>query len=282
MANSSSMNNRKAASKAAAFTLLVLICIVMLLPMYIMLSTALKNKAEVFVFPPHWIPDKLLWHNFVDAMKSRDFGRYFYNSTMYSILGTFGEVVSSAVVAYGFARFNGKGRDLQFMILLSTMMIPYPVTMIPQFVLFKELGWTDSYLPLIVPAFMASAYTVFLLRQFFNTLPVDLFESAYLDGCGEFRTFWSIAMPLCKPAIASAAIFGIMWRWNDYLGPLIYLNGEMKYTVSIALATFTGMYSVVPWNWLMAASLIALMPPILLFFVAQKYFVEGIVVSGLK
>lgn len=268
--------------KTFAFVVLVCVSIMMLTPLYIMLSTALKTPQSIFLFPPQWIPKPMDWGNFITALTEKPFAIYFYNTTMYSVVGTFGEVLSSAIVAYGFSRFNGKGRDTLFFILLGSMMIPYPVTMIPQFVLFKMFGWIDSYLPLIVPAFLGSAYIIFLLRQFFNTLPKDLFEAAKLDGCGELRSFWSIAMPLCKPALASAAIFGFMWRWNDYLGPLIYLNSDVKYTVSIALASFTGQYTVIPWNLLMAASLAAVLPPIIVFFFAQKYFVQGIVISGLK
>ncbi|WP_274652721.1 carbohydrate ABC transporter permease [Paenibacillus humicola] len=267
---------------ALVWIVVVCICLLMILPLFIMLSTALKTKQEMFVYPPTWIPTRIIWHNFVDAMKSRPFGHYFSNTALFSVFGTLGEVLVSSFVAFGFSRYRGKGRNVMFMILLSTLMIPYPVIMIPQFVLFKTLGWTDSYLPLLVPSFFGSAYIIFLLRQFFMTLPGDLLEAARLDGCGEFRAYWNIALPLCKSALASAAIFGFMFRWNEYLQPLIYLNTDTKFTVSIALASFRSMYSVVPWNLLMAASLVALLPPILVFFFAQKYFVQGIVVSGLK
>jgi multiple sugar transport system permease protein len=278
----SSISKGERGIKVFAFVVLVCMSAVMILPLYIMLSTALKTTQDVFLYPPKWFPEPAVWRNFIDAFKSRPFGQYFYNTSMYAVVGTLGEVLSSAVVAYGFSRYRGKGRNILFMVLLSTMMIPYPVTMIPQFVLFKNLGWVGTYLPLIVPHFFGSAYIIFLLRQFFNTLPTELYEAARLDGCSELRTFWNIALPLCKAALASAAIFGFMWRWNEYLSPLIYLNSDSKYTLSIALASFTTMYSIVPWNLLMSASLMAILPPVILFFVAQKYFVEGIVVSGLK
>ncbi|MCM3630889.1 carbohydrate ABC transporter permease [Paenibacillus glycanilyticus] len=282
VSRSSSISAGERTVKVAAFSILIILSVLMILPLYIMVSTALKTQQDVFLFPPEWVPRPAVWHNFIDAMHARSFGRFFYNTTTYSILGTFGEVISSAFVAYGFSRYRGIGRNFMFMILLATMMIPYPVTMIPQFVLFKNFGWIDTYLPLVVPSFLGSAYIIFLLRQFFNTVPVDLFEAARLDGCSELRTYWNIAMPLCAPALASAAIFGFMYRWNDYLGPLIYLNTESKFTVSIALSSFTSMFNIVPWHLLMAAGLVAVLPPILLFFVAQKYFVQGIVVSGLK
>ncbi|MFC0331026.1 carbohydrate ABC transporter permease [Paenibacillus sepulcri] len=281
-ARSSSIASGERAVKIFAFSILIILSALMIMPLYIMLSTALKTQQDVFLFPPKWIPSPMVWHNFIDAFNARPFGQYFYNTGMYAIVGTFGEVFSSAIVAYGFSRYRGYGRNAMFLILLATMMIPYPVTMIPQFVLFKNLGWIDSYLPLNVPAFLGSAYIIFLLRQFFNSVPVDLFEAARLDGCSELRTFWNIALPLCSPALASAAIFGFMWRWNDYLGPLIYLNTDSKYTVSIALSSFTSMYNIVPWHLLMAAALMAVLPPIIIFFLAQKYFVKGIVVSGLK
>ncbi|NBD28164.1 carbohydrate ABC transporter permease [Paenibacillus glycinis] len=268
--------------KILAFSMLVILSALMILPLYIMVSTALKTQQDVFLFPPKWIPSPAVWHNFIDAMQARSFGRYFYNTTLYSVVGTFGEVFSSAFVAYGFSRYRGIGRNAMFLILLATMMIPYPVTMIPQFVLFKNLGWIDTYLPLNVPSFLGSAYIIFLMRQFFNTVPVDLFEASRLDGCSELRTFWNIAVPLCSPALASAAIFGFMYRWNDYLGPLIYLNTDSKFTVSIALSSFTSMFNIVPWHLLMAAGIVAILPPTIIFFLAQKYFVQGIVVSGLK
>ncbi|SFI39884.1 multiple sugar transport system permease protein [Paenibacillus sp. UNC496MF] len=268
--------------KALAFATLIILAALMILPLYIMVSTALKTQQDVFLFPPEWVPSPAVWHNFIDAMKARSFGRYFYNTSMYAVVGTFGEVFSSAFVAYGFSRYRGYGRGAMFLILLATMMIPYPVTMIPQFVLFKNLGWIDSYLPLNVPSFLGSAYIIFLLRQFFSSVPVDLFEAARLDGCSELRTFWNIALPLCSPALASAAIFGFMYRWNDYLGPLIYLNTDSKFTVSIALSSFTSMFNIVPWHLLMAAGIVAILPPTIIFFLAQKYFVQGIVVSGLK
>ncbi|MBO7742945.1 carbohydrate ABC transporter permease [Paenibacillus sp. MWE-103] len=268
--------------KALAFGTLIILAALMILPLYIMVSTALKTQQDVFLFPPEWVPSPAVWHNFIDAMKARSFGRYFYNTSMYAVVGTFGEVFSSAFVAYGFSRYRGYGRGAMFLILLATMMIPYPVTMIPQFVLFKNLGWIDSYLPLNVPSFLGSAYIIFLLRQFFSSVPVDLFEAARLDGCSELRTFWNIALPLCSPALASAAIFGFMYRWNDYLGPLIYLNKDSKFTVSIALSSFTSMFNIVPWHLLMAAGIVAILPPTIIFFLAQKYFVQGIVVSGLK
>jgi len=268
--------------KVIGLLALILISILMLGPLFIMLSTALKDQQTVFLFPPKWIPNPMHWGNFAEALTTRPFGQYFLNTFKYAIIGTFGEVLSSAIVAYGFSRYRGRGRNTLFIVVLATMMIPYPVVMIPQFVLFKTLGWTDSYLPLIVPSFFGSAYIIFLLRQFFNSLPNDLFEAARLDGFSEVRAFWNIAVPLCKPALASAAIFGFMFRWNDYLGPLIYLNTDANYTVSIALATFSGQYSITPWHLLMAASLVAVLPPVLLFFFAQKYFVEGIAISGLK
>lgn len=277
-----SVRRNRLVTRLAVYLAILFICGLMLLPLFIMLSTALKTQETVLLFPPQWIPDPLNWASFSEALATGPYGQYFFNTSQYAIVGTFGEVLSSAIVAYGFSRYRGWGRNVLFLIVLATMMIPYPVVMIPQFVLFKTLGWTDSYLPLIVPAFFGSAYIIFLLRQFFNTLPNDLFEAARLDGCGEFRAFWKIALPLSKPALASAAIFGFMGRWNDYLGPLIYLNSEEKYTVSIALASFMSPYTLIPWHLLMAVTLVAVLPPIVIFFFAQKYFVRGIVISGMK
>ncbi|GGJ04047.1 sugar ABC transporter permease [Alicyclobacillus cellulosilyticus] len=268
--------------KGVSFVLLVVISAIMLLPVFIMLSTALKDQQTVFLFPPQWIPRPMHWDNFIAALQSGPFGAYFENTAFYAVVGTLFEVASSSVVAFGFSRYNGLGRDTLFYILLLTMMIPYPAVMIPQFVLFKTLGWTNTYLPLIVPSLFGSAYIIFMLRQFFNGLPGELFEAARIDGCSEWRTFVQIALPLSKPALAAAAIFGFMYRWNDYLAPLIYLNDQDKYTLSVGLAGMTSQFSIVPWHLIMAASLVAVLPPVLIFFFAQRYFIEGIAITGLK
>ncbi len=193
-----------------------------------------------------------------------------------------GTLLSSSIVAYGFARLRARGRDVLFMILLSTMMIPPQVTMIPVFALFKLLNWTDTFKPLIIPNFFGGAFFIFLLRQFYMTIPIELDDAAKIDGCSYLGIFSRIILPLTKPALATVAIFSFMWSWNDFMDPLIYLNSRDKLTLTLALNRFTGMYGMTAWNLLMAASLVVALPCFVLFFFAQRYFIQGIVVTGLK
>lgn len=269
--------------KIIAFVALIIISLLMLLPVFVMFSTALKGSKSVYDFPPQWVPYPMHWGNFVSALSQAPFGTYFLNTLMYSVVGSLAEVFSSAVVAFGFARYKGWGGTGIFYVVLVTMMIPYPAVMIPQFVMFSKIGWINTYLPLIVPSFLAGGgYMVFLLRQFFNTLPAELFEAARIDGCGEFRAFLQIALPLSKPALTAAFIFAFMFRWNDYLGPLVFLNNQSLYTISVGLTNFINQFSVTPWQLMMAASLMAVLLPLLIFFFAQRYFVEGITITGIK
>lgn len=264
------------------YSSLIAISIVILIPVAWMLSTALKEDSEVFLFPPQWIPRVVCWDNFKRALTFLPFGRYFFNTATITFSTLLGELLSSSVVAYGFARLRGRGRDLLFALVLSTMMVPSQVTMIPTFVIFKLLNWVDTFKPLIIPAFFGSAFFIFLLRQFYMTIPVEIDDAAKIDGCTYFGIYSRIMLPLTKPALATVAIFSFMWHWNDFMTPLIYLNSNEKLTLSIALSRFTGMYGMTAWNLLMCASLVVALPCLLLFFFAQKYFIQGIVVTGLK
>ncbi|HRU39272.1 MAG TPA: carbohydrate ABC transporter permease, partial [Candidatus Goldiibacteriota bacterium] len=197
-------------------------------------------------------------------------------------LGIVGVLLSSTFVAYGFARFKFPGRDLLFLLMVSTMMIPVQVTMIPTFILFKYAGWIDTFAPLIIPTFFGGgAFNIFLMRQFFMTIPVELDEAAKIDGCNYFQIFWIILVPLVKPALATIAIFGFVYNWNDFLNPLIYLNSTSNYTLALGLQTFTTMYGT-DYNLMMAASTIVLLPILITFFFGQRYFIEGVATSGLK
>ncbi|NPV79078.1 MAG: carbohydrate ABC transporter permease [Firmicutes bacterium] len=264
------------------YATLVIASIVILIPVFWMLSTALKEDGEVYLFPPQWIPTKFLWGNFVRALTFLPFGRYFTNTVIVTFSSMFGQLLSSSLVAYGFARLRARARDMLFILVLATMMIPSQVTMIPLFVLFKQLNWVDTFKPLIVPNFFGSAFFIFLLRQFFMTIPIELDDAAKIDGCGYLGIYGRVLMPLTKPALATVAIFGFMWNWNDFMGPLIYLNSRDKLTVSLALSRFTGMYGMTAWNLLMAASLVVALPCLVLFFFTQRYFIQGIVITGLK
>lgn len=257
--------------------------VVVLLPVVWMLSTSLKTKFTVLKFPPEWIPADPQWHNYYDALTFMPFHLFFKNTIVYSVLTMFGEVFSCSLVAYGFARLRAPGRNALFLLVLGTMMLPYQVTMIPQFVLFTRiLGWKDSWLPLIVPTFFGSAYLIFLLRQFYLSIHQDLIDAARIDGCSFFGVWWRIFLPLSRPALTAVAILSFTYHWNDYLGPLIYINSQPKWPVSLGLAGFTASYGGTPWHLLMAASVVAVLPLIIIFFFLQRYFIQGIVITGVK
>jgi len=273
---------REIMTKLLAYILLGTASIILLIPIIWMITTALKPLDEVYIFPPTWIPKQILWGNFIEALTFLPFSIYFKNTAIITLLSMLGQLMSSSVVAYGFARLRAKFRDVLFMLVLATMMLPSQVTMIPLFILFKTLGWVDTFKPLIVPNFFGNAFFIFLLRQFYMTIPTELDDAAKIDGCGYFGIYQRILLPLIKPALATIAIFSFMWGWNDFMGPLIYLNSPEKLTVALGLSRFTGVYGSTAWNLLMAASLVAVLPCIVLFFFAQRYFIQGIVITGLK
>lgn len=252
-----------------------------LIPLAWMLSTSLKDPGDVFLFPPRWIPSPVQWHNYAEALTILPFGRFFLNTALITGIDVFGKLLSCSVVAFGFARLRWWGRDTVFLVMLSTLMLPHQVTLIPQFILFRTLGWFDTFLPLIVPAFFGGPFLVFLLRQFYMTIPLDLDDAARIDGASTFRIYRSIILPLSKPGLAACAIFVFNSTWNDFLGPLIYLQSPSNFTLALGLRQFLGEYST-EWHLLMAASLVALLPVLLLFFAAQRQFVQGITFTGLK
>lgn len=256
--------------------------IVMALPFLWLLSSSLKPEQEIFLFPPKWIPNPVRFQNYVEALTYKPFGRYIANTMWIVALNLVAIIGSASLCAYGFARIRFPGRDFWFAIVLSTMMVPFFVMMIPQFVIFSRLGWIDTYLPLTVPFFFGGgAFNIFLLRQFFRTLPPELAAAARIDGCGEFGIYARIFMPLAKPALATVAIFTFLNGWNDFIGPLLYINDPNSFTVAVGLATFRSVMRT-RWDLLMAASTAMIVPVVLLFFFAQRYFIEGIVLSGLK
>ncbi|NLE45585.1 MAG: carbohydrate ABC transporter permease [Chloroflexi bacterium] len=253
----------------------------MLVPFLWMVSTSLKNLAEAQIYPPRWIPRDALWSNYRDVMTKIPFGTFIVNSFKVSILGVIGQVLTCSTAAYALSRLNFRGRNAIFIVMLSTLMIPYQVTMIPLFLIFKSLGWVNKHLALIVPYWLGGAFGTFLLRQFFLSLPSELGDAAKVDGCNPLHTYWRIYMPLTKPAVTTLAVFTFMNRWNDLLGPLIYLNRPEKMTVTAGLSYFQGQYYA-DMPLLMAGSVISIIPTLVLFGLAQKYFVQGVVLSGLK
>jgi multiple sugar transport system permease protein len=272
---------------AVTYVILVLGAIPLLVPFVWMVSTALKEAGQVLVFPPIWIPDPLRWQNFYDSLTQpyAPFDVFFTNTMIITVLSMFGQLLSASVVAFGFSRLRFWGRDKAFLVVLATMMLPHQVTLIPTFVIFKMLGWMDTFLPLIVPYFFGGgAFYIFLMRQFFMTIPLEMDDAARIDGCSTLRLYWTIILPLARPVLGTAAIFSFLAHWNDFLGPLIYLNSVSKYTLSLGLRQLQGHgpYAIQRWDLLMAASLIVMAPVLILFFTAQRYFIQGVVVSGVK
>ena len=269
--------------KLAILTLLVIFGIAFLAPFLWMVSTSLKPLNETMSLPPRWFPSTVEWHNYRDAINAMGyFWRYAGNSLFLCVMNVIGTVSSSALAAYGFSRLNWKGRDKVFLVLLATMMIPFPVIMVPIFSLFKTLGWIGSFKPLWVPSFFAGAFNVFLLRQFFLTIPTDISEAARIDGCSELQIFWKIILPLSRPALLVVALFQFMFTWNDFLGPLIFLTEQKDYTLALGLQSFQSQNGGTAWHQLMAASTMVVLPVIALFFFAQKSFIEGIASTGSK
>lgn len=273
---------RAAIGRSAVLSITIVGAVIIMLPVLWMISTSLKTMQQTLVFPPQWIPTSWQWKNYPTALAFLPFATYAKNTILITGTVMIGEVLTNSFVAYGFARLRGPGRNALFVLVLSTMLIPFPVIMIPQYVLFKHLGWIDTLLPLIVPPWFGSAFLIFMLRQFYLTIPHELDDAAEIDGCSYFGIYWRIMLPLSKPALATVAIFSFTYNWNDYLAPLIFLNSQSNYTLALGLANFIGRYSVTPWNLLMAASLVTVLPCVLLFFFAQRFFIQGIVVSGVK
>jgi multiple sugar transport system permease protein len=283
-------------SKAAAYAALFVVCALAIIPFLWMVSTSLKPDAEVVKYPPNWLPSHVdLTHhliptNYADTISSdhTNFRLWTRNTLIIVILSVTGTVISSSLVAYGFARIRFRGRGFWFGLMLSTMMIPFPVVMAPLFVIFVWLGnhtpiqFLGTFKPLWVPQWFGSAFNIFLLRQFFVTIPEELSEAARIDGCNEFGIFWRIMLPLSRPALAVVAIFTFMWAWRDFLGPLIYLQYPSQYTLSLGLQTFQSQNAATPWNQLMAASVLVILPVVALFFMAQRTFIEGIATTGMK
>ncbi|MBA9028142.1 MULTISPECIES: carbohydrate ABC transporter permease [Bacillaceae] len=261
--------------KIIVYSILVILSLYFLFPFAWALITALKTEGEAFSFPPTFLPDVPQFGNFIEAWKSQPFGTYFMNSVIVTVMTTIGQIISCSLVAYGFARYDFKYKNILFILLLSTMMIPWDVTMIPLYMEFNLFGWINTLKPLIVPAFFGSAYNIFLLRQFLMNIPKDLESAARIDGANEFQIFYKIFLPIMKGPLTLIAVLNILLVWNDYLGPLIYLNDQSKYTMALGLASFKGVHElqIIP---IMAMTLVMIIPPVIVFAFAQKYIVEGV------
>ena len=262
-------------------TTLVLLGILFATPFVWLVSTSLKPASQIFVVPPQWIPRPLMWSNYPEALTYIPFFRYMGNTFYIAIFNVVALTISSSFIAYGFARIPWPGRGIVFGILLSTLMIPYAVTLIPTFLVFRSLGWVGSYWPLTIPSLFGDAFSIFLLRQFYMTIPQELSEAARIDGASEYAIYGRIILQLSKPALATVALFTFMYHWNDLLGPLIYLSDKDTYTLALGMNGFFSR-SGTQWAMLMAASTVMILPIIILFFFAQRTFSQGIALTGIK
>jgi multiple sugar transport system permease protein len=270
------------AASVAKHTVLIILSLGFLFPLLWMISTSLKSQPQAIVVPVVWWPHPFVFSNYPQALESQPFLRYLWNTFFYCVTTVVGVLLSSSLVAYGFSRMSWPGRDKVFFVMVATLLLPFIVTLIPLFILFKDLGWVGSYKPLIIPTFFGSSvFSTFLLRQFFMTIPQSLSDAARIDGAGELRIFSRIILPLAKPALATVALFQFLYAWNDFLGPLIYINASNLYPISIGLYQFLSQYGT-NWPWLMAASTAATVPIIILFFLTQKTFIQGITLTGEK
>jgi multiple sugar transport system permease protein len=288
--SSGSFQKRRALSRVMVHVALVVVCCIAVVPFLWMVSTSLKTANEAIAYPPRWIPQSFEWGNYGMVLHSgsMNFLLWARNTLIIALLGVAGTTLSSALVAYGFSKIEFRGRGVLFAIMLSTMMIPFPVTMVSLFAIFRWLGdhtgmqWLGTFKPLWVPAWFGSAFNIFLLRQFFLTIPHELSEAARIDGCSELGIFARIVLPLSRPALSVVALFAFMGLWNDFLGPLIYLQRPEQFTLALGLQSIQTQHGGTPWNMLMAASTLVILPVLLLFFLAQKTFIEGIATTGLK
>ena len=262
------------------YIVLILIAIIMVVPFLWMLSTSLKTQYDAVKIPPVWIPDPPQWENYVKLFTEQPMFQFMLNTIKIVFFVVLGQLFFSSLAAYSFARISFKGRNVVFFFYIATLMVPGQVTMIPTYLMFAKAGLTDNHLALILPAFF-SAFGVFLLRQFFMSLPRELEEAAEIDGCNPFMTYWRIMLPLVVPAMLTLGVFTLMNTWNDYMGPLIYLSSPEKYTMTLGIAYFKGVYTT-QWNLVMAGSLVSVVPILIAYLCAQKYFIEGIAFSGVK
>lgn len=274
-------NLRTKASKIVIYTLLIILSVAFLFPLFWAFITAIKSPAELSQYPPTIIPKKIHFENFVTAWNSQPFTRYLMNSVIVTILAVSGMTFSSAIVAYGFARFEFKGKNLLFMLLLSTMMVPWDVLVIPLYMQYNYFGWLDSLKPLIVPAFFGGPFYIFLMRQFLRGIPRDFEESAIIDGANHWQIFAKIFLPLLKPQLALSAIMYMIIVWNDYLGPLVYISDSDKFTLPIGLSLYKGAYTT-DFTSIMAITVVMTIPTIIAFFIGQKHILNNNMSSGVK
>ena len=282
----SRQKNQKRIDSIQRFTIYAILmggAIIVLFPFLWTLSTSLKTPQQIYEIPPQLIPDPIRFENYTDVLTDRPFGRWMLNSLFVVVVSTIGTLLSCSMAAFAFSRLRWPGRDKFFLVLLATMMLPDQVTLIPTFILFKELGWVNTYFPIALPAWFArNAFYVFLLRQFFMTIPLDLDDAARMDGANNLQVYWKIILPMSKPALGVAALMFAQFKWREFLGPLIYLNNSESYTAAIGLKTFMDPTYGTDWELMMAANIVFMIPVIVIFFFTQRYMIQGIVITGVK
>jgi multiple sugar transport system permease protein len=274
---------RRVVLRALLYALILIGAVVEFVPIAWMISTSLKDEASIAEFPPAWIPEVIHWENYVEIFIMLPFLTFIVNTVVIVVASVLGQVISSSLVAFAFARLRFRGSRVLFVLFLMSLMIPYHVTIIPQYILFRTIGWVNTYYPLILPNCFASAYFVFLLRQFFTTIPREMDDAARIDGSGTLGIYWRLIMPLSAPALAVVAIYEFLQTWNDFFRPLIFLHSSDLFTIALGLRflqQFEGGFS--PWHLLMAASLVTTLPVVVLFFSLQRMFIQGVVISGVK
>lgn len=276
-----SKKNQERAAHLVSHLLLIAGALLMIVPFFWMLSTSLKAPGKTFVYPPQWIPNPVVFGNYAEMWTALPFGSFFLNSVKIAVLSTIGQLIACSLSAFAFGVIVFRGRDLLFLILVATLMIPYQVTLIPTFILYSKIGWVGTHYPLWVPAFWGGAFGTFLIRQYYLTIPLELAESARIDGANIYQIFRYIYVPLSKVALATLAIFTFMWSWNDLLNPLIYLRELEQLTLTAGLSFFQNQYGG-KWSLMMAGAMVSILPILIIFFTAQKYFIQGIAMTGLK
>jgi multiple sugar transport system permease protein len=276
------IQQRRRTADYSAYVVLGLMMLLTGFPFYWMLVTSLKNTQEILAYPPGFLPGQFRIQNYVAAWSYAPFARYFWNTTVIGVLSTVGDVASASLVGYGFARIRFPGRDVLFAVLLSMMLVPFIVKLPSLFIIYKQLGWINTFLPLIVPSWLGTPFFIFLVRQFMMTIPYDLTDAAKIDGCSEIEVWWRIVLPLTKPALAVVAVLSFQNSWNDFLAPLVFLTSNDMKTVLLGLATLVDLQTTERWDLIMAASVVVTLPMVGVFYLAQSVLVRGVTVTGMR
>ena len=280
-ASSPGVAARKLGRAVLMYAVLVLLSLIFTLPLLWMVTTSLKEQGQVFQVPPVWIPDPFRWDNYPEAIRRAPLWLWLYNTATITVLATIGNVITASMVGFGFARLRFPGRDFLFIVLLSTMMLPPVVTLVPKFIMFRTIGWNDTFYPLIVPAFLGtSAFNIFLVRQYYLTIPLDLDEAARIDGASNWRVWWNVLVPISMPVLVAVAIFSFVQHWNEFLDALVFLQSEQMKTLSLGLRAFINPNDA-SWHITMAASMWLIVPMIVIFFIGQRHFIQGAAMSGI-